>query len=63
MLEELDKLINFIQTEYINFTKEWKQSDYYSKINIKYTLVCDVLENKTLQDYVKWENENKGGNK
>lgn len=62
MLEELDKLINFIQKEYINFTKEWKQSDYYSKINIKNTLVCDVLENKTLLDtiinYREFINEN-----
>lgn len=62
MLEELDKLINFIQKEYINFTKEWKQSDYYSKINIKNTLVCNVLENKTLLDtiinYREFINEN-----
>lgn len=38
MLEELDNLINFIQTEYIDFTEKWEQSDYYSKINLKDTL-------------------------
>lgn len=62
MLEELDNLINFIQTEYIDFTEKWEQSDYYSKINLKDTLVCDVLENKILLDaiisYREFINEN-----
>ena len=61
-LEELSKLINFIQTEYISFTKEWENSDYYSKINLRSTLVCDVLENKMFLDaiinYREFINEN-----
>lgn len=32
MLKELDKLINFIQTEYIEFNEKWQNSSYYSKI-------------------------------
>lgn len=35
MLEELDKLINFIQAEYMKLTIKWEQSDYYTKINLK----------------------------
>lgn len=62
MLEELDKLINFIQIEYIKFTIKWEQSDYYLKINLKNTLVCDILENKILLDaiinYREFINEN-----
>lgn len=62
MLEELDKLINFIQTEYIDFTTKWEQSNYYSKINLKNTVVCDILENKVLLDaiinYREFVNEN-----
>lgn len=62
MLEELDKLIDFIQTEYIDFTTKWEQSNYYSKINLKNTVVCDILENKVLLDaiinYREFINEN-----
>ncbi len=62
MLEELDKLINFIQTEYVDFTTKWEQSNYYSKINLKNTLVCDILENKVILDaiinYREFINEN-----
>ena len=35
MFEELDRLINFIQKEYIEFNEKWKQSDYYYKFNLK----------------------------
>lgn len=62
MLEELDKLINFIRIEYADFTRKWEQSDYYSKINLRSTLVCDVLENKIILDaiisYREFINEN-----
>lgn len=62
MLEELDKLIDFIQTEYIDFTTKWEQSNYYSKINLKNTVVCDIIENKVLLDaiinYREFINEN-----
>lgn len=52
MLEELDKLINFIQTEYIQLTSKWEQSDYYTKINLKNNQVCDLLENKLILDTI-----------
>lgn len=52
MLEELDKLINFIQTEYIQLTSKWEQSEYYTKINLKSNQVCDLLENKLILDTI-----------
>ncbi len=52
MLEELDKLINFIQTEYVQLTTKWEQSDYYTKINLKSTQVCGLLENKLILDTI-----------
>ena len=52
MLEELDKLINFIQTEYIQLTTKWEQSDYYTKINLRNTKVCNLLENKLVLDTI-----------
>lgn len=52
MLEELDKLINFIQTEYIQLTNKWEQSDYYTKLNLKSNQVCDLLENKLILDTI-----------
>lgn len=52
MLEELDKLINFIQTEYVQLTTKWEQSDYYTKINLKNTQVSDLLENKLILDAI-----------
>ncbi len=62
MLEELEKLIDFIQTEYIDFTQQWENNYYYSKINLKSTLVREVLENKILLDsiisYREFINEN-----
>ena len=36
MLIELEKLINFIQTEYMEFNQKWQKSDYYTKINFKF---------------------------
>lgn len=62
MLEEVDKLISFIQTKYIDLTEGWEQSSYYSKINLKNNLVCNVLENKDILDiiinYREFVNEN-----
>lgn len=52
MLEELDKLINFIQTEYKQLTTKWEQSDYYSKINLNKNQICDLLENKLILDTI-----------
>ncbi len=52
MLEELDKLINFIQTEYIQLTNKWEQSEYYTKMNLKNNQVCDLSENKLILDAI-----------
>ena len=52
MLEELDKLINFIQTEYVQLTTKWESSDYYTRINLKNNQVCDLLENKLILDTI-----------
>lgn len=52
MLKELDELINFIQTEYIQLTHKWEQSGYYIKINLKNNQVYDLLENKTMLDNI-----------
>lgn len=52
MLEELEKLIKFIQTEYIQFNKKWQNSDYYTKINLKDNLVIDLSENEEILNAV-----------
>lgn len=62
MLIELEKLINFIQTEYMEFNQKWQKSDYYTKINLKNNQVCDLLENKDILNaifnYREFINEN-----
>lgn len=62
MLKELEKLINFIQTEYIEFNEKWQKSDYYTKINLKNNQVCDLLDNEemlnTIFNYREFINEN-----
>ena len=52
MLEELEKLIKFIQTEYIQFNKKWQNSDYYTKINLKDNLVINLSENEEILNAV-----------
>ena len=62
MLEDIEMLIQFIQTEYLDFTNKWRESNYYSKINLKSTQVCEILENKKIlniiMDYREFINEN-----
>lgn len=62
MLEELDKLINFIEKEYIEFNEKWQKSNYYNKFNLKNNLVCDLLNNEiileTIFNYREFINEN-----
>ena len=48
MLDELESLISFIQTEYIQFNKSWQNSNYYTKINLKNNLIVDLSENDPL---------------
>lgn len=52
MLEELEKLIKFIQTEYIQFNKKWQNSDYYTKINLKNNLISDLTENEEILNVI-----------
>lgn len=62
MFEELDRLINFIQKEYIEFNEKWQKSNYYYKFNLKNNLVCDLLNNEimleTIFNYREFINEN-----
>ena len=52
MLDDLEKLIKFIQTEYIEFNKKWQNSDYYTKINLKNNLILDLTKNKEILNAV-----------
>ena len=52
MFEELEKLIDFIQIEYIEFNKKWQNSNNYSKINFRNNLVCDLLSNELILDTI-----------
>lgn len=62
MLKELEKLISFIQAEYIEFNEKWQRSDNYTKINLKNNQVCDLLEDRemlnTIFNYREFINEN-----
>ena len=62
MLKEIEKLIDFIQMEYIEFNEKWQKSDYYTKINLKNNQVCDLLDNEkmlnTIFNYREFINEN-----
>ena len=62
MLNELENLINFILIEFMEFNEKWQKSNYYTKINLKNNLVCDLLENEkilnTIFNYREFINEN-----
>ncbi len=62
MLNELDKLIIFIEKEYIEFNEKWQNNNCYNKFNLKNNLVCDLLNNETLLEtifnYREFINEN-----
>ena len=67
MLEELEKLINFIQEEYRATHIYFKQDNYNFQWELQVWNKNNELNNikshnKYKQDYVKWEEENKGGN-
>lgn len=61
MLEELDKLLVFIQQKYDDLLKEWKKSDLYKPINQKKILVKDINKNNdilnTILNYRSFINE------
>lgn len=52
MLEDIDRLIEFIQKEYIELTRKWEQSQYYYRIHLKNNLVRDISENQTILEAV-----------
>lgn len=52
MLEELEKLLDFIQKEYIELNQKWEATEYYSKINLKDNLVCNLLEDKLILNMI-----------
>ena len=52
MLNELENLINFIQKEYIEFNEKWQKSNFYTKINLKNNLVCDLIENEQMLNII-----------
>lgn len=62
LLEELEKLITFIQQKYIEFNEKWEKSEYYKKINLKKNEVSSILENEeilnTIFKYREFINEN-----
>ena len=41
MLEELERLIKFIEQEYFEFNKQWKESNYYYEINLRKKTIND----------------------
>lgn len=51
-MEELEKLIKFIQNEYTEFNGKWKKSNNYTKINLKSNQVCDLLENEEMLNII-----------
>lgn len=52
MLNELNNLIEFIQEEYLQFNDKWKSSENFDKINLKNTMVKDLMSNKMMLDIV-----------
>ena len=66
MLDELESLIDFIQTEYIQFNEK-QQNNFNCQWELQIWNKEDEMNNinsheKYKQDYIKWEKENKGGN-
>lgn len=62
MLEELEKLIEFIKQEHKDYSERWKESSYYSKINFKKKIIRDIKEDnmilKAVFDYREFMNGN-----
>ena len=49
MYESLEKLINKIQAEYSNISTEWNKNEMPKRINLKNTLVKDILMSDTIK--------------
>lgn len=62
MLEELEQLIKFIQTEYNEFNTKWQGDINYHRINLKDYTVRAILDNKdilnTIFNYREFINQN-----
>ena len=52
MLNELDKLILFIQEKYIEMLDKWIKDDKYEKIDLKKTEVREINENNKVLDTI-----------
>jgi hypothetical protein len=52
MLETLDQLICFINNEYLKINKEWGNSIYYKKINLKKNIVSNIYNKKEILDEI-----------
>lgn len=52
MIDEVKRLIDFIQAEYMKFHEMWKNNEYYLDINLKNNLVCDISNNLILLDLI-----------
>ena len=48
MLEELERLIKFIEQEYFEFNKQWKESNYYYEINLRKKTINDLIDDNIL---------------
>ena len=48
MLEELERLIKFIEQEYFEFNKQWKESTYYYEINLRKKTINDLIDDNIL---------------
>ena len=52
MLDELDRLIIFIDKEYNKLDKNWKQSEFFIPINQKRKLVKDISEDNKIYETI-----------
>lgn len=52
MLNELKKLIEFIEIEYLQFNDKWKNSVYFNKVNLRKLQVKQLKNDKLMLDVV-----------
>ncbi|MBR3002599.1 MAG: hypothetical protein IKF38_03425 [Clostridia bacterium] len=52
MIEELYKLIDYIQEEYRKSEENWLKNENYNKINLKKKCVIDILTNEELMNLI-----------
>ncbi len=52
MIEEIDKLKNYIQTKYLESNEKWIKSETYSKINLKNNTIFNLVNDEKIQNTV-----------